>query len=127
MGPKKRAWLYCRIDAPEDRNGVLRKQKKQLYDFAEQLGYQIVGTSIDLDQNTELGKLKQGVSVKRFDALLVDSLFHIHHDRNQALRYAHEFQSLGIEVFSPLEGRIPAGRARYDRCLRTGLSLDVQG
>lgn len=35
----KRAWLYCRGDAPEDRNGVLKKQEKQLYDFAEQLGY----------------------------------------------------------------------------------------
>lgn len=105
----KRAWLYCRIDAPEDRNGALKRQEKQLYDFAEQLGYQVTGVSVDLNQNTELEKLKQDADVKRFDALLVTSLFHIHHDRNQALRYAHEFQSLGIEVFSPLEGRIPAG------------------
>ncbi|MCI2160317.1 MAG: recombinase family protein [Oscillospiraceae bacterium] len=105
----KRAWLYCRIDAPEDRSGALKKQEKQLYDFAEQLGYQIAGTSVDLDQNIELEKLIQEADMGRFDALLVDSLFHIHHDRNQALRYAHEFQSLGIEVFSPLEGRISAG------------------
>ena len=109
MGPEKRAWLYCRIDAPEDRNGILKKQEKQLYDFAEQLGYQIVGTSADLDQNTELGKLKQAVSVKRFDALLVTSLFHIHHDRNQALCYVREFQHFGIEVISPLDGHIFAG------------------
>jgi len=81
----KRAWLYCRIDAPEDRNGTLKKQEKQLYDFAEQLGYQVAGTSADLDGNTELEKLKQATAVKRFDALFVTSLFHIHHDRNQAL------------------------------------------
>ncbi|WP_411677811.1 recombinase family protein [Caproicibacter sp.] len=102
----KRAWLYCRIDAPEDRSGALKKQEKQLYDFAEQLGYQIVGVSVDLDQNTELEKLKQDADVKRFDALLVTSLFHIHRDRKQALCYAHEFQHFGIEVISPLDGRV---------------------
>ena len=105
----KRAWLYCRGDAPEDRNGVLKKQEKQLYDFAEQLGYQVAGVSVDLDQNTELEKLKQDADVKRFDALLVTSLFHIHRDRRQALAWVHEFQSFGIEVFSPLEGHISAG------------------
>lgn len=102
----KRAWLYCRIDAPEDRNGVLKKQEKQLYDFAEQLGYQVAGTSVDLDQNTELEKLIQAADMGRFDALLVDSLFHIHHDRNQALCYVREFQHFGIEVFSPLDGHV---------------------
>jgi DNA invertase Pin-like site-specific DNA recombinase len=102
----KQAWLYCRIDAPEDRNGALKKQEKQLYDFAEQLGYQIVGTSVDLDRNIELEKLKQAAAMGRFDALLVGSLFHIHHDRKQALRYAHEFQHFGIEVISPLDGRV---------------------
>ncbi|WP_156990834.1 recombinase family protein [Caproicibacter fermentans] len=105
----KRAWLYYRIDAPEDRNGALKKQEKQLYDFAEQLGYQVAGVSVDLDQNTELEKLKQDADVKRFDALLVTSLFHIHRDRRQALAWVHEFQSFGIEVFSPLEGHISAG------------------
>jgi len=105
----KRAWLYCRVDAPEDRSGVLKKQEKQLYDFAEQLGNQIAGASDDLDGNAELEKLKQDAAVKRFDVLLVPSLFHIHHDRRQALACVREFQSLGIEVFSPLEGRISAG------------------
>ena len=105
----KRAWLYCRGDAPEDRNGALKKQEKQLYDFAEQLGYQIAGASVDLDQNTELEKLIQAAAMGRFDILLVDSLFHIHRDRRQALACVREFQSLGIEVFSPLEGYISAG------------------
>jgi len=105
----KRAWLYCRVDAPEDRSCALKKQEKQLYDFAEQLGYQIAGASADLDGNVELEKLKQAVSVRHFDALLVTSLFHIHHDHRQALACVREFQSIGIEIFSPLEGHISAG------------------
>jgi hypothetical protein len=28
MEQKKRAWLYCRIDAPEDAHGMLKGQKK---------------------------------------------------------------------------------------------------
>ena len=105
----KRAWLYCRGDAPEDRNGVLKKQEKQLYDFAEQLGYQVTGVSVDLDQNAELEKLIQAADMGRFDALLVTCLFHIHRDRRQALTCVRKFQSLGIEVISPLEGHISAG------------------
>lgn len=109
MGPEKRAWLYCRIDAPEDRNGTLKKREKLLYDFVEQLGYQPVGTSVDLDQNTELEKLIRAAAMGCFDVLFVESLFHIHHDRNQALCYVREFQHFGIEVISPLDGHIFAG------------------
>ena len=79
------------------------------YEQAETMTYQVAGVSVDLDQNTELEKLKQDADVKRFDALLVTSLFHIHRDRRQALAWVREFQSLGIEVFSPLEGHISAG------------------
>ena len=34
MDEKKRAWLYCRIDAPEDEHGHLKEQKKELMDYA---------------------------------------------------------------------------------------------
>ena len=33
MGQGKRAWIYCAIDAPEDRNGALKSQFKQLIDY----------------------------------------------------------------------------------------------
>ncbi|WP_312692486.1 recombinase family protein [Caproiciproducens sp.] len=105
MDSKHRAWLYCRVDAPEDRNGVLKKQEKQLFEFSEQLGYQPVGTSSDLGGNSNLEKLIQ-TAVKHFDVLLVGSLFHIHYDRNKAIQYVRQLQSLGVEVLSPLEGHI---------------------
>lgn len=104
----KRAWLYCRIDAPEDRNGALKKQEKKLFEFSEQLGYQPIGTSSDLGGNHDLEKQIQAAVVKHFDVLLVSSLFHIHHDRSQAIQYVRQLQSLGVEVISPLEGRISA-------------------
>lgn len=104
----KRAWLYCRIDAPEDRNGALKKQEKQLFEFSEQLGYQPVGTSSDLGGNRNLEKLIQAAAVKHFDILLASSLFHIHYDRSRAIQYVRQFQGLGVEVLSPLEGRISA-------------------
>ncbi len=104
----KRAWLYCRIDAPEDRNGALKKQEKQLFEFSEQLGYQPVGTSSDLGNNRNLENLIQAAAVEHFDILLVSSLFHIHYDCSRAIQYVRQFQSLGVEVLSPLEGRISA-------------------
>ena len=48
MEQKKRAWLYCRIDTPEDTHGTLKIQKKELVDYAEQMKFEIVGSSEDL-------------------------------------------------------------------------------
>ena len=46
MGQGKRAWIYCAIDAPEDRNGALKSQFKQLIDYGEQMGFELVGSSV---------------------------------------------------------------------------------
>lgn len=43
MKEHKRAWVYCRINAPEDTNGNIKSQKKDLYDYAEQMGFLING------------------------------------------------------------------------------------
>ena len=39
MKQEKRAWVYCRIDAPEDTHGALKNQRKLLMDYAEQMGF----------------------------------------------------------------------------------------
>ena len=36
------------IDAPEDRNGALKSQFKQLIDYGEQMGFELVGSSSDV-------------------------------------------------------------------------------
>ena len=42
------SWIYCRIDAPEDTHGALKGQKKELMDYAEQMGFEVVGESEDI-------------------------------------------------------------------------------
>ena len=53
MGQGKRAWIYCAIDAPEDRNGALKSQFKQLIDYGEQIMKMEPGLRM---QNTERQK-----------------------------------------------------------------------
>ena len=47
MHQEPKAWIYCRIDAPEDVQGMLKVQRKQLMDYAEQMGFQVKGSSTD--------------------------------------------------------------------------------
>ena len=44
MHQEPKAWIYCRIDAPEDVHGMLKVQRKQLMDYAEQMGFQVKGS-----------------------------------------------------------------------------------
>lgn len=48
MDKEIRAWTYCRIDAPEDAHSNLKSQKKELFDYAEQMGFVVTGSSEDL-------------------------------------------------------------------------------
>mgnify|MGYP002594184444 CR=1 FL=1 len=48
MEQRRGAWIYCAIDAPEDRNGALKSQFKQLIDYGEQMGFELVGSSSDV-------------------------------------------------------------------------------
>lgn len=48
MEQKKRAWVYCRIDAPEDAHGALKGQRQQLMDYADQMNFIVAGSSEDL-------------------------------------------------------------------------------
>jgi DNA invertase Pin-like site-specific DNA recombinase len=34
MDTKQKAWLYCRIDTPEDTHGALKQQKEKLDGYA---------------------------------------------------------------------------------------------
>ena len=45
---KKKAWLYYHIDAPEDSHGTLKGQRQQLMDYAEQMGFEVAGSSCDI-------------------------------------------------------------------------------
>ena len=107
----KRAWLYSRIDAPEDTNGVLKNQEKELCDYAVQMGMTVAGTSSDLGSGLDFGRpgLKQITAAAkdgRFDILLVKSLSRLGRDTDQTGELIRTLHEQNVGVLSPLEGEI---------------------
>lgn len=117
MYKKSKAWIYCRIDAPEDVHGMLKAQRKQLMDYAEQMGFQVEGSSTDLAVGSS--QIRPGweyflktVPLRQVEVLLVYNLSRIHRDTCQALKILEQLQKMGIAVYSPLEGKLNFGFQR---------------
>jgi len=107
----KRAWLYTNIDAPEDNNGSLKRQEKELFDYAEQLGLSIAGTSSDLGNSNDNDRPGMGQAIAaaeggRFDVLLVRSSGRLCFDNEQIAGLIRQFGDMGVTVCSPIEGEI---------------------
>ena len=115
MGQGKRAWIYCAIDAPEDRNGALKSQFKQLIDYGEQMGFELVGSSSDVGTTLTLeskwissfyrsGSRKE-IGRCSFDCKPWQAVQIIH-----AARYFSDPSgSYDVDAYSPLEGKIEFG------------------
>lgn len=121
MEQKNRAWIYCRIDAPEDIHGALKEQKKELMDYAEQMGFAVVGSSEDIGNglNFERSGLKEVMKAAgndEFDVLLVKKLDRLGRDAAKTLELLKGFDQLGIRLYYPLEGeiKIPQLTELYD-------------
>lgn len=113
MDTQKRAWIYTRIDAPEDTHGVLKGQEKELMDYAERLGFSVVGGSSDLGggvnmERPGLSRVTAEAEQNRFDVLLVRSLSRLGRDAERVIPMLKELERRGVEVYSPLEGKIGA-------------------
>ena len=117
MCRKKRAWLYCRIDAPEDEHGRLKGQLKELTDYAEQMEFEIAGVSQDIscgehfDRNG-LTKVTQAVATGKIDVLLIVNVSRICRDADQTMDYIRKLNRQGIRIYSPLKGEITSGILR---------------
>ena len=116
---EKRAWIYTRIDAPEDSHGVLKNQEKELLSYAEQMGFSVVGTSSDLGSGLDFerpGLTRLTVSAEEggFDILLVKSLSRLGRDTAQTTGLLRQLGTLGVRVFSPQEGEIRMDAAPRD-------------
>lgn len=110
---KKSAWIYCRIDAPEDTHGALKGQYEQLETYAEQMGFAVVGSSQDLGSGlnfkrpglqTALEAVKDG----SFQILLVDSMSWIGRDTGKVQAFINLLRHCGVQIYSPLEGKLEA-------------------
>lgn len=109
MKSNKRAWIYCRIDAPEDTHGALKGQRKQLMDYAEQMGFTVVGSSDDLAsakslERPGLKRMMESAQAGMFDALLVHNVSRIGRDTYRTIEYLERLGQMGIQTYSPQEG-----------------------
>jgi Site-specific recombinases, DNA invertase Pin homologs len=99
MDDQKKAWLYCRIDAPEDVHGVLKNQKKELLDYAEQMGLEVVGASEDfgsglLYDRPGLAECMKAASDGKADVLIVKSLSKIGYETEGTLEFCGGWNGL---------------------------------
>ena len=108
----KRAWLYMRIDAPEDTHGALKGQEKELYDYSEHMGLSIAGSSSDLDSGSDDSNkrgLEQVIAAAldgKFDILLLKSSDRLYRDVGRITGIIRQLNEIGVTVCSPTEGEI---------------------
>ena len=111
MDQAKRAWIYCRIDAPEDLHGALKRQRQQLMDYAEQMGFEVAGSSVDTGSSKQLGwpglrLARQAATEHRIDALLLNGLSCFGIAALEALPFLGEAEAAGVAVYTPLQGKL---------------------
>lgn len=111
MKEQKRAWIYSRIDTPEDAHGSLKSQKKELFDYAEQMSFAVAGSSEDLSSGldfnrTGLLEVMKAAGDGKIDVLLVKRLDRLGRDTAKTLEFSRGLDQLGIQIYSPLEGEI---------------------
>lgn len=109
MEQRKRAWIYCRIDAPEDAHGTLKTQKKELLSYAEQMDFEVIGASDDLGSGFLLerpgfSECVEAAKAGKMDVLIVKSLSRIGRDTAGTLNFLRELNRYGVTIYSPLEG-----------------------
>lgn len=110
---QKNAWIYCRIDAPEDMHSALKGQYEQLERYAEQMGFPIVGSSQDLGSGLQLDRpgllaVRDAASAESFQTLLVTSVSRIGRDAATTIGFIQGLNEAGIKIYSPLEGELIA-------------------
>lgn len=108
---QKRAWIYCRIDAPEDTHGALKGQYEQLERYAEQMGFAVVGSSQDLGNGLRLDRpglqvVQEAAKAMDIQVLLVASISRIGSDVAQTAEFVRSLSDCGVRIYSPMEGEL---------------------
>jgi DNA invertase Pin-like site-specific DNA recombinase len=111
MAEKKRAWLYCHIDAPKDEHGCIKGQRKELMNYAGQIGFEIVGSSEDIGSSLNfdhsgLTEVMKAAEAGKMDVLLVKEISRFGRDTSKTMACVRKLNKLGIRIYSPLEGEI---------------------
>lgn len=109
----KQAWIYCRIDAPEDVHGALKGQYERLETYAAQMKFDVVGSSQDLGSGLQFDRpgLQSALEAAEngdFQILLVDSVNRIGRDATKVKEFIKTLSDYDIQIYSPLEGVLHA-------------------
>lgn len=108
---KKSAWIYFRIDAPEDIHAALKGQYERLENYAAQMGFAVVGSSQDLGSGLNFDRpglqtVLEAAKIGSFQVLLVDSVSRIGRDMTKTMSFIQTINGCGISIYSPMEGQI---------------------
>lgn len=111
MSEKKKAWVYTRIDAPEDVSGSLKRQDQNLTTYAEHMGWEIVGHSQDLESGNDMERpglqdMTNAVISGEVDVIVISNPSRISRCVRNINAYAETLQTYGVEVYSPERGKI---------------------
>lgn len=111
---KKKAWIYCYIDAPEDMHGALKKQHQQLMDYAEQLEFEIIGSSCDtgstiLREENGLTHFYKAVTQGKADIILILNSLFIDRYPSISTQFLAFISLCKIQTYSPLTGEFILG------------------
>lgn len=109
MESRKRAWAYCSIDAPEDENDALKKQRQQLCEYAGQMEFEVIGSSSDIGrkplwERTGFRRFVDAATRGEVDILLVASRRCLTHSSMQMAQLKALAEGCGLQVYSPLTG-----------------------
>lgn len=107
----KSAWIYCRIDAPEDTHGALKGQYEKLETYAAQMSFDIVGSSQDLGSGLNLDcsglqAVLEAAKAGSFQVLLLDSVSRIGRDMTKTINLIQTISGCNVSIYSPIEGEI---------------------
>jgi len=111
MDEMKRAWIYCRIDAPEDAHCSLKSQKKELFDYAEQMGMAIAGGSEDIGSGLNFDRsglvyVLEAADSGKMDVLIIKNLSRLGRDTTKTIELIQKLDEQNIRICSPMEGEI---------------------
>lgn len=107
----KNAWIYCRVNHPQDANGVMSLQYQQLKRFAEQEGFYVVGASEDYGSGRTLDRpglqaIREAVCDGDIQILLVSSVSRIGRDAEQVGQFLSFLSEHGVQAHAIKEGEL---------------------
>lgn len=111
MENRKRAWVYCYIDAPEDTHGSLKGQRQQLMDYGLQMELEVTGSSSDMGEKplwdrSGFRHFMEAVKLGGVDVLLIANQQCLSRSTMQMAQFQALAKRYGLEVYSPAEGRM---------------------